>query len=161
MNVNGPTRPVFPFAALTGQPLMTRALLANALCPEIGGVLLRGQKGTAKSTAVRALARLLPPVSVVRGCAWHCSPAGPLCPICAEAANNAPLSVVQVQTPLVTLPLSATEDRLVGSLDMESAIGRGIRRIQPGLLALAHRGMLYVDEVNLLPEHKDDLLLHE
>ena len=159
MNENGPTRPVFPFAALTGQPLMTRALLANALCPEIGGVLLRGQKGTAKSTAVRALASLLPPVSVVRGCAWHCSPSGPLCPSCAAAAKDGPLSVAQVQTPLVTLPLSATEDRLVGSLDMESAIGRGKRRMQPGLLALAHRGMLYVDEVNLLPDHMVDLLL--
>ena len=159
MNAAVPPVRLFPFAALAGQPLMRRALLANALCPEIGGVLLRGQKGTAKSTAVRALARLLPSVSVVAGCPCHCAPQGPLCPACARAAADGPLPVESLRAPLVTLPLSATEDRLAGGLDTEAALRAGRRVFQPGLLAAAHQGMLYVDEINLLPDHLVDLLL--
>ncbi len=159
MNAAAPSRHLFPFTALTGQPLMRRALLANALCPDIGGVLLRGQKGTAKSTAVRALAKLLPSVSVVANCPWRCSPQGPLCPDCARAAARGPLPVDVVCAPLITLPLSATEDRLTGGLDTEAALRGGRRVVQPSLLAAAHQGMLYVDEINLLPDHLVDLLL--
>ena len=159
MNAAAPSRHLFPFTALTGQPLMRRALLANALCPDIGGVLLRGQKGTAKSTAVRALAKLLPSVSVVANCPWRCSPQGPLCPDCARAAARGPLACgCRMRSP-DKLPLSATEDRLTGGLDTEAALRGGRRVVQPGLLAAAHQGMLYVDEINLLPDHLVDLLL--
>lgn len=151
-------RSVFPFAALAGQPLMRRALLANALFPAIGGVLLRGQKGTAKSTAVRGLAALLPPVPAVAGCPWRCPPHGPLCARCAAVAQRGPLPV-RHDMPLVELPVSATEDRLTGALDMEAALRHGKQRFLPGLLAAAHRGLLYVDEVNLLPDHLADMLL--
>lgn len=159
MNTVSPLIRLYPFTALAGQPLMRRALLANALCPEIGGVLLRGQKGTAKSTAVRALAQLLPPVSMVVGCPCHCSPQGPFCPACEQMAAAGPLPVEYRQAPLVTLPLSATEDRLIGALDTESALRSGRRVFQPGLLAAAHQGILYVDEINLLPDNLQDLLL--
>ncbi|MEW5773100.1 MAG: ATP-binding protein, partial [Thermodesulfobacteriota bacterium] len=153
-------RPVYPFAALAGQERMKRALLANAVCPDIGGVLLRGEKGTAKSTAVRGLAAVLPEIDVVAGCACGCAPGGPFCPDCAEArARGRDLPAARRPIRVVDLPLGATEDRLAGGLDLEAAVRRGVRAFAPGLLAAAHRGILYVDEVNLLPDHLVDLVL--
>ena len=150
----------FPFSAIVGQQRLKRALLVCAVCPQIGGVLARGQKGTAKSTAVRALAALLPHIEVVRGCPFSCAPGGPHCPACApRAATGEALPTDWRPARLVNLPLGATEDRVAGSLDMEAAIRFGRKRLEPGLLARAHRGVLYVDEVNLLPDHLVDILL--
>ncbi|MDP8922920.1 MAG: ATP-binding protein, partial [Chloroflexota bacterium] len=152
-------RPVFPFTALVGQERMKRALILNAVNPSLGGVLIRGEKGTAKSTAVRALANLLPEIDVVVGCRYGCEPAVPddLCAGCAE--RPAPLPTATRQVPIVNLPVGATEDRLTGTLDIEAAIAEGARRFEPGLLAAANRGILYVDEVNLLNDHLVDVLL--
>ncbi len=153
---------VFPFTALVGQEKAKRALLANAVSPDIGGVLLRGEKGTAKSTAVRGLAALLPPVRTVAGCQWHCDPLAPerlLCSACAEKKRFGALPSVSFIPRLVDVPLSVSEDRLVGSLDMEAAFKEGKRSFLPGLLAEAHRGILYVDEINLLPDHVTDSIL--
>ena len=149
----------FPFTAIVGQTAMKRALLLNAVNPKIGGVLVRGKKGTAKSTAVRSLAALLPEVKVVQGCPYNCSPEERqgLCNRC-EPANNDSQSVVR-QIPIVDLPVGATEDRLVGSLDIEEAIKTGNRVFEPGLIAATHRGILYIDEVNLLNDHLVDILL--
>jgi len=148
------TEPTYPFPALVGQADLRLALLLNAVQPAVGGVLVRGEKGTAKSTAVRALAALLPPVEVAEGCRFGCDPDTAGCP-------DAPHRGARVRRParLVELPVGATEDRLVGSLDLERALSQGEHAYQPGLLARAHRGMLYVDEVNLLPDHLVDLLL--
>ncbi|MGE3912227.1 MAG: putative cobaltochelatase [Chloroflexota bacterium] len=152
-------RPVFPFTALIGQERMKKALLLNAVNPRLGGVLIRGEKGTAKSTAVRALAGLLPEIAVVVGCHYGCDPAAPddWCADCQE--RNGPLPVAARRVPIVNLPVGATEDRLTGTIDIEAAIGEGRRRFEPGLLAAAHRGILYVDEVNLLNDHLVDVLL--
>ena len=149
----------FPFTAIVGQVAMKRALLLNAVNPKIGGVLVRGKKGTAKSTAVRSLASLLPEVTVVQGCAYNCSPdeRQGLCSRC-EPANNSAQTIVR-QIPIVDLPVGATEDRLVGSLDIEEAIKTGNRIFEPGLIAATHRGILYIDEVNLLNDHLVDILL--
>ncbi|MDO9630303.1 MAG: ATP-binding protein, partial [Humidesulfovibrio sp.] len=156
-----PARPqVYPFTALVGQERLKRALMACAVCPSIGGVLARGQKGTAKSTAVRALASLLPHIEVVRGCPFSCAPEGPHCPTCAERADLNELPPTDWRSArLVDLPLGATEDRVSGSLDLEAAIRHGRKVLEPGLLARAHRGILYVDEVNLLSDHLVDILL--
>jgi magnesium chelatase subunit D len=146
---------VFPFSAVVGHDDLRLALLLNAVHPGVGGVLVRGEKGTAKSTAVRALAALLPEVAVVPGCRFACDPAAPdpECPDAPHAgADTRPARLVE-------LPVGATEDRLVGSLDLERALAEGVRAYQPGLLAEAHRGVLYVDEVNLLHDHLVDLLL--
>jgi len=149
-------RPVFPFTALVGQARLKEALALNAVDPRIGGVLIRGEKGTAKSTAVRAFARLLPEVEVVVGCPYGCDPADP----CAEcAARDDPPRIETRRVPLVELPVGATEDRLVGTLNLEHAIREGERVFEPGLLAAANRGVLYVDEVNLLGDHLVDVLL--
>lgn len=156
-----PARPqVYPFSAIVGQERLKRALTACAVCPSIGGVLARGQKGTAKSTAVRALAALLPHIEVLRGCPFSCAPQGPLCPDCAAraAAGETPPTDWRPAR-MVDLPLGATEDRVAGSLDLEAAIRHGRKQLEPGLLARAHRGVLYVDEVNLLPDHLVDILL--
>lgn len=152
-------RPIFPFTALVGQGLMKRALILNAVNPKLGGVLIRGEKGTAKSTAVRALANVLPEIEVVVGCRYGCGPSVPdeWCEECAE--REAPLPIAERQVPIVNLPVGATEDRLTGTLDLEEAISRGTRRFEPGLLAAANRGILYVDEVNLLNDHLVDVLL--
>ena len=152
----------FPFSAIVGQEAMKTALILNAIDPSIGGVLIRGHKGTAKSTAVRALADLLLPLKAVEGCLYHCDPHAKSfvhesCRKKAEAGN--PLPEVELPVPLVQLPLGATEDRLVGSLHVERAIHAGERVFDPGLLAAANRGILYVDEVNLLDDHLVDLLL--
>ncbi|MFJ2235313.1 putative cobaltochelatase [Streptomyces sp. NPDC087859] len=147
----------FPFTAVVGQDDLRLALLLNAVSPAVGGVLVRGEKGTAKSTAVRALSALLPAVPVVAGCRFSCDPAkpDPACPDGPHEAGNG----VERPARMVELPVGASEDRLVGSLDIERALAEGVKSFEPGLLADAHRGILYVDEVNLLHDHLVDLLL--
>ncbi|MET0264867.1 MAG: ATP-binding protein, partial [Duganella sp.] len=151
----------FPFSAIVGQEQLRKALLLCAVDPGIGGVLIRGDKGTAKSTAVRALAEVLPLIERVPGCAFNCAPGAPSahCEVCAAADGAAPPSPVPAPVPLVTLPLGATEDRVLGSLDITRALQGGHKAFQPGLLASAHRGLLYIDEVNLLADHLVDVLL--
>jgi magnesium chelatase subunit I len=139
-------RAAFPFSAIVGQEEMKRALVLAAIDPSIGGVLVFGDRGTGKSTAVRALAALLPPIRVAKGSPFNAEPAK------GEAAEEVP-------APVVDLPLGATEDRVVGALDLERALSRGEKAFEPGLLARAHRGFLYIDEVNLLEDHLVDLLL--
>src|SRR5512136_3024078 len=153
---------IYPFTAIVGQERMRRALILNAVDPRIGGVLIRGERGTAKSTAARALAALLPKVRTVRGCRFGCDPDQPasLCTECRErAASGEPLPVDERPIPFVNLPVSATEDRVVGTLDIEQAIQKGERHFEPGVLAAANRGLLYIDEVNLLDDHVVDVLL--
>ena len=151
--------PSFPFTAIVGQTAMKRALLLNTVNPRIGGVLIRGKKGTAKSTAVRSLAALLPQVTVLQGCPYSCSPEARqgLCQWCETGSNDNP--PVSHQVRIVDLPVGASEDRLVGSLDIEQAIKTGTKSFEPGLIAAAHRGILYIDEVNLLNDHLVDVLL--
>jgi len=154
-------RRAYPFSAIVRQDEMKRALLIAAVDQGIGGVMVFGDRGTGKSTAVRALAALLPPIKATLGCPYHCDPksdAG-LCPIHGEASNGRRPETEMVGTPVVDLPLGATEDRVVGALDLERALTRGEKRFEPGLLARAHRGFLYIDEVNLLEDHLVDLLL--
>ena len=155
-------RTVFPFTAIVGQERMRRALILNAIYPQIGGVLIRGERGTAKSTAARALAALLPEIKIVENCRFGCDPDAPheWCTECRErAADGEELPHTTRRTRFVDLPVSATEDRVVGTLDIEQAIQKGVRRFEPGVLAAANRGLLYVDEVNLLDDHVVDLLL--
>jgi magnesium chelatase subunit I len=151
---------VFPFSAIVGQDEMKLAILAAAIDPTIGGILVFGDRGTGKSTAVRALAALLPPMRAVLGCGFNCDPAtDDLCEDCRKAAAIAPLRTRLVPVPVVDLPLGATEDRVVGALDLEKALTQGVKAFEPGLLARAHRGFLYIDEVNLLEDHLVDLLI--
>jgi len=155
-------RPIFPFTAIVGQDKMKTALILNAISPQIGGVLIRGERGTAKSTAARALAALLPEIEVVADCSFSCDLHQPdtLCDDCrARVAAGEELPIATRRTRFVDLPVSATEDRVVGTLDIELAIRKGERHFQPGVLAAANRGLLYVDEVNLLDDHVVDLLL--
>ncbi|MFF7750188.1 putative cobaltochelatase [Streptomyces sp. NPDC007971] len=147
----------FPFTAVVGQDDLRLALLLNAVSPAVGGVLVRGEKGTAKSTAVRALSALLPQVSVVPGCRFSCAPAAPD-PSCPDGPHEAGAGASRPAR-MVELPVGASEDRLVGALDIERALAEGVKAFEPGLLADAHRGILYVDEVNLLHDHLVDLLL--
>jgi len=147
----------YPFSAVVGLADLRLALLLNAVSPSVGGVLVRGEKGTAKSTVVRALAALLPPLAVVAGCRFSCDPSAPD-PTCPDGPHLQP-SRDERAARLVELPVGASEDRLVGSLDLERALREGVRAYEPGLLAAAHRGVLYVDEVNLLHDHLVDLLL--
>jgi magnesium chelatase subunit I len=156
----------FPFAAIVGQDEMTLAIQVVAIDPTVGGVLVLGDRGTGKSTAVRALADLLPPIQVVKGCPYQCDPAKPAqaCPVCltAKASKTHKADKPQTQSKpvsVVDLPLGATEDRIVGALDLEKALSQGIKEFSPGLLAQAHRGFLYIDEVNLLDDHLVDLLI--
>jgi magnesium chelatase subunit D len=148
----------YPFTALVGQQDLRLALLLNAVSPAVGGVLVRGEKGTAKSTAVRALSGLLPGVRVVPGCRFSCDPdaADPGCP---DGPHAADAGAQERPARVVELPVGASEDRLVGALDIERALAEGVKSFEPGLLAAAHRGVLYVDEVNLLHDHLVDLLL--
>ncbi len=146
----------FPFAAIVGQDELKLALLIAAVDPGIGGVLAIGDRGTGKTTTVRALAALLPPMLAVAGCRYRCDPAGRLCADC--AARDA-VCTERVSVPVVDLPLGATEDRVVGALDLERALSQGVKAFEPGLLARANRGFLYIDEVNLLEDHLVDLLL--
>ncbi|MFF4711973.1 putative cobaltochelatase [Streptomyces eurythermus] len=147
----------FPFTAVVGQDDLRLALLLNAVSPAVGGVLVRGEKGTAKSTAVRALSALLPAVAVVPGCRFSCDPASPD-PECPDGPHEAGGGTERAAR-MVELPVGASEDRLVGALDIERALAEGVKAFEPGLLADAHRGILYVDEVNLLHDHLVDLLL--
>ncbi|MDH6610965.1 magnesium chelatase subunit D [Streptomyces sp. SAI-208] len=147
----------FPFTAVVGQDDLRLALLLNAVSPAVGGVLVRGEKGTAKSTAVRALSALLPEVAVVPGCRFSCDPSAPD-PSCPDGPHE-PGPGTSRASRMVELPVGASEDRLVGALDIERALAEGVKAFEPGLLADAHRGILYVDEVNLLHDHLVDLLL--
>ncbi|MET9064140.1 magnesium chelatase subunit D family protein [Streptosporangium sandarakinum] len=148
----------YPFSAVVGLDDLKLALILNAVSPRVGGVLVRGEKGTAKSTIVRALAAQLPVVDVVRGCRFACDPAAPD-PGCPDGPHGPGGERVRRAASLVELPVGASEDRLVGSLDVERALTEGVKAFEPGLLAAAHRGVLYVDEVNLLHDHLVDLLL--
>lgn len=155
------SRAIFPFTAIVGQERMKRALILNAVSPQIGGVLIRGERGTAKSTAARALANLLPQIEVIADCHFGCNPFRPneWCDDCRVRHVDGPLESVVRKTSFVDLPVSATEDRVVGTLDIEKAIQKGKKQFEPGVLASANRGLLYVDEVNLLDDHVVDLLL--
>ena len=148
----------FPFSAIVGQEEMKQALLIAAVDPAVGGVLVFGDRGTGKSTAVRALAGLLPPLPVVVGCPYRCAPSAPA-GACDACRGDAPIRSERASVPVVDLPLGATEDRVVGALDLERALTRGERAFEPGLLARANRGFLYIDEVNLLEDHLVDLLI--
>ncbi len=148
----------YPFSAIVGQDDLKLALLVNAVSPEVGGVLVRGEKGTAKSTAVRALAKLLPQIEVVSGCPYYCDPRAPN-PECPAGPHQADTPTETRPVRLVELPVGASTDRLAGTLDIEKALSEGRKAFEPGLLAAAHRGILYVDEVNLLSDHLVDLLL--
>lgn len=150
----------FPFTAIVGQERLKQALLVNAVNPAVGGVLVSGPTGTAKSTAVRGLLDLLGEIEVAAGCPFGCDPAAPECSIClARVDGGASLSPLRRSRPLVTLPLNATEDRVAGSLDVARALSEGVLALAPGLLAEANRGILYVDEINLLDDHLGDILL--
>jgi magnesium chelatase subunit I len=152
----------FPFSAIVGQDEMKLALLAAAIDPSIGGVLVFGDRGTGKSTAVRALAALLPQMRALAECRYHCDPdAEPaLCEEgCRARAKRGAAKVRLLPVPVVDLPLGATEDRVLGALDLERALAQGVKAFEPGLLARAHRGFLYIDEVNLLEDHLVDVLL--
>jgi len=150
--------PVYPFVAVIGQEEMKRALILAVVDPAIGGVMIMGHRGTGKSTTVRALAHVMPRIAVVEGCPFHCVPgqAPGLCEHCAGAGH---LPEVLIDVPVVDLPLGATEDRVTGTIDIEHALLHGRKRFEPGLLARANRGFLYIDEVNLLEDHLVDLLL--
>ncbi len=152
----------YPFSAIVGQEDMKLALILNAIQPAIGGVLIRGEKGTAKSTAVRALAAVLPELAVVSDCPFSCPPDQPaaMCASCRtrlEQGESLPISLRRMR--VVDLPINASEDRVVGTLDLEHALREGQRRFEPGVLADANRGILYVDEVNLLDDYVVDVLL--
>ncbi|MGM9571278.1 MAG: putative cobaltochelatase [bacterium] len=153
---------MYPFTSIIGQEKMKKALILNAVNPYLGGVLIQGEKGTAKSTAVRALAYLLPKIKVVADCPFSCDPdnEAAMCSECrARKARGEVLPSVWRRTRVVNLPVSATEDRVVGTIDLEKAIKKGERSFEPGVLALANRGILYVDEINLLDDHIVDILL--
>jgi len=155
-------RRAFCFTGIVGQEDMKAALVLNAVNPRLGGVLIRGEKGTAKTTAVRALAELLPPQKVVGNCRFGCDPddAARLCPDCREKiARGEKLKAISRRMAVVELPVNATEDRVAGSLDMERALAAGEKRFEAGVLARANRNILYVDEVNLLDDHIVDILL--
>jgi magnesium chelatase subunit I len=153
---------MFPFSAIVGQDETKLALMIAAVDPSIGGVLIFGDRGTGKSTAVRALAALLPKMRVVAGCRYGCDPAAAstMCTLdCLTRRTDDDSETLLVPVPVVDLPLGATEDRVVGALDLERALTQGIKAFEPGLLARAHRGFLYIDEANLLEDHLVDLLL--
>lgn len=147
----------YPFAAIVGQEALKTALLLCAVNPGIGGVLIRGEKGTAKSTVARGLSEILPPIERVPDCAFNCAP-GEACSAC-EVCGKGDTLARPAPVPFISLPLGATEDRVLGSLDFERALRDGAKAFQPGLLAAAHRGILYIDEVNLLADHLVDVLL--
>jgi len=155
-------RTLYPFSAIVGQDEMRLGLTLAAIDPSIGGVLILGERGTGKSTAIRALAGLLPQMKIMADCRYNCDPAAPAA-ICGHdesaSGKSGSKKTRQVPIPVVDLPLGATEDRVVGALDLESALSRGEKRFEPGLLARANRGFLYIDEVNLLDDHIVDLLL--
>ena len=148
-------KPLIPFTAIVGQEQMKKALLLNAINPTIGGVLIRGEKGTAKSSTVRALAEILPTMKVVPGCPFSCDPKreSEFCDLCADKKEKKSLpDPVERRVRVVNLPVGATEDRVVGTIDIERALKEGIKALEPGILADANRGILYIDEVNLLDD---------
>lgn len=150
---------IYPFTAIVGQEDMKLALILNLINPALGGVLIRGEKGTAKSTAVRGLCNLLEEVAVIGGCKFHCRPGLlPLCEECEKKADDE-LEIVSYKRRVVELPISATEDRVVGALNIEQAIKKGEKVFEPGILAEANGNILYVDEINLLDDHIVDVLL--
>jgi magnesium chelatase subunit I len=151
-------KPVFPFSAIAGQEALKSCLVLTAVDPLIGGLLAMGDRGTGKSTTVRAFAALLPPIKAAKGCPYHCDPASPQM-ACDQCRAAAVLKAETISVPVVDLPLGATEDRVAGALDLERALSRGEKVFEPGLLAKANRGFLYIDEVNLLEDHLVDLLL--
>jgi magnesium chelatase subunit I len=153
-------RVLFPFVALVGQEKMKKAMILNAIYPEVGGVLIRGQKGTGKSVGVRGLAEVLPDIDVT-GCKFNCDPkdTDKLCPECTARNNAGKLETFTRPVQVVDLPLNITEDRLVGSIDIEKILSEGTKSFEPGILAEAHRGILYVDEINLLDDYIVDILL--
>lgn len=148
---------IFPFTAIVGQENIKKALILNAINPSIGGVLIKGEKGTGKTTAVRALADLLPPINIVKGCVFNCDPedTSSLCELC----RSDDIQIEEKKMRVVELPLGATEDRVVGSINIEKALKEGIKALEPGLLAEANRNILYVDEINLLDDNLVDVLL--
>ncbi len=160
-------RHIYPFAAIVGQEKMKLGLILNIINPTLSGVLIRGEKGTAKSTAVRALADILPTIDVVQGCPFQLPPEQKetTCIDCTRVQcrdlilNGKPVRSIKRKVRVVELPVGATEDRVVGTMDMEQALKKGEKRIEPGILAAAHRGILYMDEVNLLDDHVVDVLL--
>ena len=156
-----PARPVFPFSAIVAQDEMKLALISAAVDPSIGGVLIFGDRGTGKSTAVRALAALLPPMPAIVGCRYSCDPTATeaWCEECRERAQRGRPKTRLIPVPVIDMPLGVTEDRVVGALDLERALSQGIKAFEPGLLARANRGFLYIDEVNLLEDHLVDLLI--
>lgn len=161
-NGSARARKVYPFAAIVGQEEMKLALMLSVVDHLIGGVIVMGHRGTGKSTAVRALADLLPPLERVKGCVYGCDPrqAIEFCDDCrAQSSRSRRLPVEESAVPVVDLPLGATEDRVCGTLDIERALVEGVKSFEPGLLARANRGFLYIDEVNLLDDHLVDVLL--
>ncbi|MDR7897443.1 magnesium chelatase ATPase subunit I [Thermosynechococcus sp. JY1334] len=157
-----PRRPVFPFAAIVGQDEMKLSLLLNVIDPKIGGVMIMGDRGTGKSTTIRALADLLPEIEVVADDPFNSHPSDP--DLMSDAVKVAvaagePIHTIKKKVPMVDLPLGATEDRVCGTIDIEKALAEGVKAFEPGLLAKANRGILYVDEVNLLDDHLVDVLL--
>jgi magnesium chelatase subunit I len=154
-------RLAYPFSAIVGQDEMKLVLLIAAVDRSIGGVLVFGDRGTGKSTTVRALASLLPPMKAIAGCRYACDPAAgsSVCVAGCELRSSGKIATETAPVPVVDLPLGATEDRVVGALDLERALTQGVKAFEPGLLARAHRGFLYIDEVNLLEDHLVDLLL--
>lgn len=148
---------IFPFTAIVGQDEVKKSLILNAINPGIGGVLIKGDKGTGKTTAVRALADLLPPIKVIKGCAFNCDPDDndSLCDSCKSDGFEVETKKMRV----VELPLGSTEDRVVGSINIEKALKEGIKSLEPGILADANRNILYVDEINLLDDNLVDVLL--
>jgi magnesium chelatase subunit I len=152
----------YPFVAIVGQEKMKEGLILNVINPTLSGILIRGEKGTAKSTAVRALAEILPEIEVVANCPFQCHPRDKnlMCPSCRERLEKGEeFEVERRKIRVIDLPISATEDRVVGTMDLEHALKKGEKRMEPGILAAAHRGILYVDEVNLLDDHVVDVLL--
>jgi len=148
---------IFPFTAIVGQENIKKSLILNAINPSIGGVLIKGEKGTGKTTAVRALADLLPPIKVVKGCPFNCDP-DDTSSICQSCKSN-DFEIEEKKMRVVELPLGATEDRVVGSINIEKALKEGVKALEPGLLAEANRNILYVDEINLLDDNLVDVLL--
>nr|YP_009541079.1 chlorophyll biosynthesis [Lepocinclis steinii]AYQ93608.1 chlorophyll biosynthesis [Lepocinclis steinii] len=162
MNKKTSSRPVFPFTSIVGQEEMKLSLILNVIDPKIGGVMIMGDRGTGKSTIVRALVDLLPPIEVVENDPYNSDPYDPELmsnEVLEKVKNNEKLSITQIQTPMIDLPLGATEDRVCGTINIEKAISEGLKAFEPGLLAQANRGILYVDEVNLLDDHLVDVLL--
>lgn len=153
---------LFPFAGIVGQEEMKRALILNVIDPGIGGILIKGEKGTAKSTAVRSMSQILPDRTAVKGCVFHCDHGNSdrMCTSCAEKyATGKPMESAREPMRVIELPLSATEDRVAGTLDIEHVLKTGVKKFEPGVLAQANGNILYVDEVNLLDDHIVDLLL--